>query len=107
MLVKREASEDVYGVVLQDPRDRVRTALFKPQSPAMQANIPRLQRLLRGHPDRAAKSSSLEPSAGWAVGNDPTQGDGQGTYVALARLMLRECGMARRAARRRVTEGSY
>jgi len=41
MLVKRETSEDVYGVVLQDPRDKVRTALFKPQSPAMQANIPR------------------------------------------------------------------
>ncbi len=77
MPLKREASEDAYDVVPQDPRDMVRTALFEPQSPAMQAYIPRLQRLLRGHDDRAMKSSSPEPSASWAVGSDLTQGDGQ------------------------------
>src|SRR4051812_12803588 len=38
--------------------------------------------------------SSPEPFAGWAVGNDPTQGDERGAYVALERLALRECGIA-------------
>ena len=38
---KRERSEDAYGRVPQGPRDMVRTELFEPQPPAMQAYIPR------------------------------------------------------------------
>jgi len=83
MSVKRERTEDVYGLVLQDPRDMVKTKLPEPQSPAMQAYILRLPRLKRSHHDRAAKSSSPEASAWWAVRNDRTQGDGRGTYVVL------------------------
>ncbi len=46
MSLKQEPSEGAYDDVLQDPRDMVKTALFEPQSPVMQAYIPRLQRLL-------------------------------------------------------------
>src|SRR3954466_12603417 len=38
---KRERLEDADGRVPQGPRDKVRTALFEPQSPGMQAYIPR------------------------------------------------------------------
>ncbi len=80
---KRERSEDAYDPVPQGPRDTVRTELFEPQPPAMQAYIPRHSVLRRGHHDRAAKSSSLEPSTRWAMGHHPIQGGERGTYVAL------------------------
>ncbi len=80
---KRERSEDAYGRVPQGPRDMVRTGLFEPQLPAMQAYIPRHSVLCRGHCDRTAKSSSSEPSTRWAMGRRPIQGGGRGTYVAL------------------------
>src|SRR4051794_19250782 len=80
---KRERSEDADDPVPQGPRDTVRTGLFEPQSPAMQAYIPRHSVLRRGHHDRATKSSSLEPSTRWAMGHHPIQGGERGTYVAL------------------------
>src|SRR3954447_2998193 len=80
---KRERSEDVDDPVPQGPRDTVRTGLFEPQSPAMQAYIPRHSVLRRGHHDRATKSSPLEPSTRWAMGPHPIQGGERGTYVAL------------------------
>ena len=52
---KRERSEDADDPVPQGPRDTVRTGLFEPQSPAMQAYIPRHSVLRRGHRDRATK----------------------------------------------------
>ncbi len=45
MLVKRKKSEDAYDEVPQDPRDKVRAKLPKPQFPVMQAYILRQQRL--------------------------------------------------------------
>src|SRR5215218_3679353 len=80
---KRERPEDAYGPVPQGPRDMVRTALFEPQPPAMQAYIPRRSVSCRGHRDRTAKSSSSEPSTRWAMGDHPIQGGGRGIYVAL------------------------
>jgi retron-type reverse transcriptase len=80
---KRERSEDADDPVPQGPRDTVRTELFEPQPPTMQAYIPRHSVLRRGHRDRAAKSSSLEPSTRWAMGHHPIQGGERGTYVAL------------------------
>jgi len=80
---KRERSEDADDPVPQGPRDTVRTGLFEPQPPTMQAYIPRHSVLRRGHRDRAAKSSSLEPSTRWAMGHHPIQGGERGTYVAL------------------------
>ncbi len=88
MPLKREGPEDVYGCVLQDPRAMVIARLPEPQPPAMQAYIPRRQRLLRGHPDRVSRSSALEPSAGWAVRNDRTQGGEHGTYGALVTSII-------------------
>jgi hypothetical protein len=76
MPLKREVSEDADDTVPQDPCDTVRAILPEPQSPAMKANIPRPQRLMSGPCDRAAKSSSLELSAQWAVRSDLTEGDG-------------------------------
>ena len=52
---KRERSEDADDPVPQGPRDTVRTGLFEPQSPAMQAYIPRHSVLRRGHRDRATR----------------------------------------------------
>ena len=80
---KRERPEDAYGRVPQGPRDMVRTELFEPQPPAMQACIPRHSVLCRGHRDRTAMSSPFEPSTRWAMGRRPIQGGGRGTYVAL------------------------
>ena len=80
---KRERSEDADDPVPQGPRDTVRTELFEPQPPTMQAYIPRHSVLRRGHRDRAAKSSSLEPSTRWAMGHHPIQGGERGTSVAL------------------------
>jgi hypothetical protein len=80
---KRERSEDADDPVPQGPRDTVRTELFEPQPPTMQAYIPRHSVLRRGHRDRAAKSSSLEPSTRWAMGHRPIQGGERGTSVAL------------------------
>ena len=80
---KRERSEDADDPVPQGPRDTVRTELFEPQPPTMQAYIPRHSVLRRGHRDRATKSSSLEPSTRWAMGHRPIQGGERGTYVAL------------------------
>ncbi len=50
MSLKRRASEGVYDAALQDPRDKVRATLPKPQFPAMEAYIPCLHRLLAGSP---------------------------------------------------------
>ena len=80
---KRERSEDADDPVPQGPRDTVRTGLFEPQSPAMQAYIPRHSVFRRGHRDRATRMSSLEPSTRWAMGHHPIQGGERGTYVAL------------------------
>jgi hypothetical protein len=80
---KRERSEDADDPVPQGPRDTVRTELFEPQPPTMQAYIPRHSVLRRGHRDRATKSSSLEPSTRWAMGHRPIQGGERGTSVAL------------------------
>jgi RNA-directed DNA polymerase len=45
MPLTQERSEDVYALVLQDPRNMVKTALFEAQSPGMKAYILRPQRL--------------------------------------------------------------
>jgi hypothetical protein len=63
MPLKREAFEDAYDAVLQDPRDMVRARLPNPQPPAMQAYIPDHSVSERGHRDRTAKSSLSELSA--------------------------------------------
>ena len=62
---------------------------------------------MQGHRDSASKRPTREPSTRWAERNDLSQGGGRGTYSALERLSSRECEMARRVARRRVTECSY
>ena len=45
MPLTQEGSEDVYDLVLQDPRNMVKTELFEAQSPGMKAYILRPQRL--------------------------------------------------------------
>jgi hypothetical protein len=70
---KQEPSEDVYDVVLQDPRDRARAALPEPQTPAREGHLPRLQRLQRGHRYTANPFRSSEPSGRWAMGDQPIQ----------------------------------
>jgi hypothetical protein len=109
MSPKREMPEGVYGIVPRDPRDTVKAKLPETQSPAMQTCISRQQRLSRGTPGirRRCRSRRNYP-AGEAVGNDPTQGDGWDTYLALTRLASRNCGIAygARALRRRSLRSS-
>jgi RNA-directed DNA polymerase len=45
MPLKRGRPEDAYGRVSRDPRDMVKGTLLEPESPAMEAYIPRAQRL--------------------------------------------------------------
>src|SRR5438128_12444227 len=59
---KQEPSEDVYDVVLQDPRDRARAVLLESQTPARELHLPRLQRLQRGHRHTTDQLSPSEPS---------------------------------------------
>ncbi len=59
----QEGSEGVYGLVLQDPRDRVRATLHEASSPGMHASILRHNVYRRSHCDRAAEGSPSEPSA--------------------------------------------
>ena len=70
---KQESSEDVYDVVLQDPRDKARATLPEPQTPAREGHLPRLQRLQRGHRYTTDHVSPSEPSGRWAMGNQPIQ----------------------------------
>ncbi len=70
---KQEPSEDVYDVVLQDPRDRARAVLLKSQTPARKTHLPRRQRLERGHQHTAIRLSSSEPSGWWAMDNQSIQ----------------------------------
>ena len=57
MVGKREMSEDVYGMVLQRLRDRVRAGLPEPQSPAVELHTRRDHAWLRRHHERAEKVS--------------------------------------------------
>jgi hypothetical protein len=74
---KQEPSEDVYDVVLQDPRDRARAGLPEPQTPAREEHLPRSQRLQRGHRYTADHVSPPEPSDRWAMGDQPIPGTAQ------------------------------
>lgn len=92
---KRGMAEGVYATVPQDPRDMVKAELPESQSPELRISSPRPQRLYqRGHRHTPVMYSPTEPLSRWTVGNDPTQGDGRDTYVALLRLANEECGIA-------------
>ena len=101
---KRERSEDAYGPVPQGPRDMVRTGLFEPQPPAMQAYIPRHSVLCRataiGRQPR--RRPNLPRGGRWDV--VPFKGADEAPTSRSTRPAPRECGIARRAARRRATE---
>jgi hypothetical protein len=95
MPLKQKMPEDVYGIVLQDPRDRVKAILPEPQSPTMQLPISRQQRLMSGTSNiRRYQFRRRNLPVGGVVRNDLTQGDERGTYVALTRLALKERGIA-------------
>jgi len=74
---KQESSEDVYDVVLQDPRDRARAVLLESQTPARELHLPRLQRLQRGHRHTTDQLSPSEPSDRWAMDSQSIQGTEQ------------------------------
>ncbi len=74
---KQEPSEDVYDVVLQDPRDKARAVLLESQTPARQAHLPRRQRLERGHQHPAESLSPSVPSGWWAMDDQSIQGTEQ------------------------------
>ena len=60
---KQGTWEGVYGVALRDPRDTVRAALPKPQSPAVALHTRRDHAWLRRHHERAVKVSRCVPFA--------------------------------------------
>jgi hypothetical protein len=92
---KQEMVEGVYAIVPQGPRDMVKAELPESQFPGLQSSSPRSQRLYkRGHRHTLVMYSPAEPFGRRTVGNDPTQGNGRDTYVALSRLANEECGIA-------------
>src|SRR3954462_7309456 len=101
---KRERSEDADDPVPQGPRDTVRTGLFEPQPPTMQGYIPRHSVLWLGPRDRARRMLSLDPPRGGRWDIIPFKGANEAPTSRSTRPVPRECGIARRAARRRATE---
>ena len=101
---KRERSEDADDPVPQGPRDTVRTGLFEPQPPTMQPYIPRHSVLRRGHRDgrQGCRRSNLPRGGRWDL--IPFKGANEAPTSRSTRPAPRECGIARRAARRRATE---
>src|SRR4051794_24659549 len=71
---KRERSEDADDPVPQGPRDTVRTELFEPQPPAMQAYIPRHSVLRRGHHHKGEKKVAAGTSPRGGADHIPFKG---------------------------------
>src|SRR5438045_2515198 len=76
MVGKRERSEGAYDRDSRGPRDTVKLDCLNPSLQRCKHPSP-AARLRRGHPDSAPKRPTREPTAGWAVDNEPTQGDGR------------------------------
>lgn len=91
---KRRMPRGAQGIAPQDPRSTVKAILLEPQSPGMELHILRLQRLSRSHPDTSSRMWATEPSIGWTVRKDLTQGDERGTYGTLLRPLERKCEIA-------------
>ena len=89
---KRWPSGGVQGGVLRDPHDMAKAGLLEPQSPMMEAHIPRHGVSGRGRQDRAVSLSLLETSFCRATASEAVQGDEQGAYVELERSTRRDTG---------------
>ena len=100
----RELSEDVYGAVLQDPRDMAKAGLPEAQSPALQAYFPRSPRLSRGHRRRAVMTVSRVTSGRWAMASEVIEGDERAAYVTLDTSSVRGTGDRLQDASPRATE---
>jgi hypothetical protein len=83
LLVKRWLSENVYGRVPQDPRDKAKATLPESQFPAMQAHIHRHHVQWRCHELTADYVVAAGPSDLWATASEAVQGNERGAYVAL------------------------
>ena len=75
--------EDVWGTVLQDPRDMAKAELLAPQFPGMQVHILRHHVLERGRRDRTVHRVPFEISVRRTVVSETTQGNGRGAYITL------------------------
>ena len=93
MVGKRARPAEAYDRGARDPRATVQARVPAPQPPGM-AHASPAARLRRGHPERAPKRPTREPSAGWAGRHDRSEGDGRGTDVTLGGRCSREGGMA-------------
>jgi hypothetical protein len=105
MPLKRDVHGGAHCLVPQDLRHTVKAGLLEPQSPAMQVAHPPLTAPIAEPPgslDSACRRD--EPSSWWAVRNDLTQGDDQGTYVTLETFIHRETRDRLRGASPRATE---
>ena len=101
---KRERSEDADDPVPQGPRDTVRTELFEPQPPAMQAYIP--DTASYGGATAIGRQSRRRSNLPRGGRRDiiPFKEANEAPTSRSTRPAPRECGIARRAARRRATE---
>src|SRR4051812_21470201 len=101
---KRERPEDADGGVPQGPRDKVRTALFEPQSPGMQAYIPDTASDVGATAIGRQSRRRLNLPRGERWGMTPFKGADGAPTSRSRRPAPGEGGIARRAARRRATE---
>jgi hypothetical protein len=105
MPLKRDMHGGAQCWVSRDLRHMVKAGLLEPQSPAMQVAHPPLTAPIAeppGYPDKSRRRD--QPSSWWAVRNDLTQGDDQGTYVTLETFIHRETRDRLRGASPMATE---
>jgi len=91
MPLKRGVHGGAHCPAPRDLRHTVKAGLLEPQSPAMQVAHPPLTAPIAEPPGYPVKCCRRDqPSSWWAVRNDLTQGDDQGTYVTLETFIHRE-----------------
>ena len=108
MYVKREISEDVYGMVLQRLRDTVKADCRNPNVQWWNRTLVGSTSETRRHREPPVRLLPVVRLARWTMRSERIQGHGWGAYVALARSSVTEHGMAygARALRSRSRHGS-
>jgi hypothetical protein len=94
MLVKREISEGVYGMVLQRLRDKAKGEFPESQCPVVEPHTRRDHACYRRHREPSVRLSPVVRLARWTMRSERIQGHEWGAYVVLGRSAVTEHGMA-------------
>ena len=94
MYVKREISEDVYGMVLQRLRDMAKADCLNPNVQWWNCTLVGSTSETRRHREPSVRLSPRVRLARWTMRSERIQGHVWGAYVALVRSSVTEHGMA-------------